>query len=164
MSLITTGKLPIHIASSDNPSVFQSCPLESATSISVVPWLPPAKTVKFTEFEGPPPGAGFVTTTGKLSAVARSSAVREIVSWVELTYVAMRAIPLNVTAEVEMNPVPLMVKFCGDAPTVRELGERDVMEGTGLATPEPVTVTDTVAEKLPTEAVMMAVPGATSWS
>jgi hypothetical protein len=41
-------------------------------------------TVKFTGLDGPPPGAGFDTTTGKLPAVARSAVVNEIVSWLAL--------------------------------------------------------------------------------
>ena len=42
-------------------------------------------TVKLTEFEAPPPGAGFVTTTAKVPAVAWSLALSEMVNWVELT-------------------------------------------------------------------------------
>ena len=42
-------------------------------------------TMKFIEFEAPPPGAGFVTTTAKVPALAWSLALKEIVNWVELT-------------------------------------------------------------------------------
>jgi len=38
-------------------------------------------TVKFAAADVPPPGAGLVTTTGYVPAVARSAEVREIVSW-----------------------------------------------------------------------------------
>ena len=41
-------------------------------------------TTKFTAFEGPPPGPGFVTTTGKLPPVAKSPEVRGIVNCVAL--------------------------------------------------------------------------------
>jgi hypothetical protein len=39
----------------------------------------PAETVKFTGLDEPPPGAGFVTTSGKLPEVERSVEVSEIV-------------------------------------------------------------------------------------
>jgi hypothetical protein len=39
-----------------------------------------AETVKLTADDEPPPGAGFVTTTGKLPAEARSAVVSEMVS------------------------------------------------------------------------------------
>ena len=46
-------------------------------------------TVKLTEFEAPPPGMGFVTTTGKVPAVAWSLAVSWIVNFTALTNVAV---------------------------------------------------------------------------
>jgi len=41
-------------------------------------------TARFMEFEAPPPGAGFVTTTAYEPTVAWSLALNEMVSWVEL--------------------------------------------------------------------------------
>jgi hypothetical protein len=48
-------------------------------------------TVKFTEFDAPPPGAGLVTTTAKVPPVAWSLALRMMVNFVELTKVALWA-------------------------------------------------------------------------
>ena len=51
-------------------------------------------TVKLTEFEALPPGMGFVTTTGKVPAVAWSPTVSWIVNFTALTNAAMCATPL----------------------------------------------------------------------
>jgi hypothetical protein len=51
-------------------------------------------TVKFTTFDVPPPGAGFVTVTGYVPAVATSVLARASVSWVLLTKVGVRLEPL----------------------------------------------------------------------
>ena len=51
-------------------------------------------TVKFVEFEAPPPGVGFVTTTAYVPAVAWSLALSWIVNCPELTYVAACPTPL----------------------------------------------------------------------
>jgi hypothetical protein len=51
-------------------------------------------TVKFVEFEAPPPGVGFVTTTAYVPAVAWSLALSWIVNCPEFTYVAVCATPL----------------------------------------------------------------------
>jgi hypothetical protein len=85
-------------------------------------------------FEKPPPGAGFVTTTANVPVVARSLAVRAIVSWVELMKVRVCAMPLKVTVEFERKPVPVIVKFCGVALAGREAGERDAITGRGFPT------------------------------
>jgi hypothetical protein len=86
-------------------------------------------TVKLSAFDGPPPGEGFVTTTGKLPAFARSPVLTEIVSWVALTYVAACAEPLYVTVEEAKKFAPLIVSVCAAAPAVTEVGERVVMAG-----------------------------------
>jgi hypothetical protein len=51
-------------------------------------------TVKFTTFDVPPPGAGFVTVTGYVPAVATSVLARASVSWVLLTKEGVRLEPL----------------------------------------------------------------------
>jgi hypothetical protein len=53
-----------------------------------------AVTEKFTVFEAPPPGTGFVTTTAYVPAVAWSLALSWMVSCPEFTYVAVCATPL----------------------------------------------------------------------
>ena len=64
------------------------------------------ETVKVTAADAPPPGAGFVTTTGFVPAVARSAEVSEIMSWLALTNVAAWEVPLKVTVDEAVNPVP----------------------------------------------------------
>ena len=91
-------------------------------------------TVKLTAFDVPPPGAGFVTETGNVPAVATSALVRETVSWVLLTKVGVRLEPLKLTVEVFTKPVPLMVRVCAPEPTATEVGEREVIAGTGFVT------------------------------
>ena len=51
-------------------------------------------TVKFIEFEAPPPGDGFVTTTAYDPAVAWSLVLSEIASFAGLTKVAACGLPL----------------------------------------------------------------------
>ena len=51
-------------------------------------------TEKFTALDVPPPGAGFVTETGKVPPVATSVLVREAVNSVLLTKVGVRVEPL----------------------------------------------------------------------
>ena len=62
-------------------------------SVRVVP-----VTEKFTAPEVPPPGAGFVTVTGKVPTVAISAARIAVVTWVEFTNVVIFTIPLNFAA------------------------------------------------------------------
>ena len=69
----------------------------------------PLVTLKLFAIDAPPPGAGFVTTTGYVPTVARSAEVSEIVSWPALTNVAAWEMPLKVTVEESRNPVPLIV-------------------------------------------------------
>jgi hypothetical protein len=116
-------------------------------------------TVRLTAFDGPPPGAGFVTTTGNAPVVARSLALRKIVSWVVFTNVGVCAMPLSVTVEFVRNPVPLIVRFCGGAPTVTEVGEREVIEGTGLPPPAAVTVKGTAFDAPPPGAGLVTTTG-----
>ena len=51
-------------------------------------------TEKFTTFDVPPPGAGFVTETGNVPAVETSASVSKTVSWVQLTKAGVRLEPL----------------------------------------------------------------------
>ena len=54
----------------------------------------------------PPPGAGFVTVTCPVPAVAMSAAVIAAVNCIALTYVVVRLDPFHFTTEPLMNPVP----------------------------------------------------------
>jgi hypothetical protein len=83
-------------------------------------------------WEFPPPGAGLVTITGKLPAVARSVALREIVICAPLTNETACEIPLYVADEDETKPVPLMVRVSGADPAGAEEGASEVSVGWGF--------------------------------
>jgi hypothetical protein len=80
----------------------------------------------------PPPGAGFVTVTLAVPAVAMSAAVIAAVSCVALANVVVLAAPLNFTTEVDTNPIPFTVKVKAAPPAVALVGESEVSVGAGL--------------------------------
>ena len=88
--------------------------------------------VNDTEPDVPPPGAGFVTVTGAVPAVAISAAVIAAVNCVAFTNVVVLAAPLNFTTDVETNPVPFTVRVKAAPPAVALVGEREVSVGAGL--------------------------------
>ena len=59
-------------------AVCVSDPLLPVTITLKVPVGVPVTTLKSTGVEAPPPGAGFVTTTGKVPVAAKSAGVSEI--------------------------------------------------------------------------------------
>lgn len=80
----------------------------------------------------PPPGAGFVTVTLAVPAVAISAAVIAAVSWVALINVVVLAAPLNFTTDVATNPVPFTVRVNPAPPAVALVGDIEVSVGAGL--------------------------------
>ena len=80
----------------------------------------------------PPPGAGFVTVTVAVPAVAISAAVIAAVSCVALTKAVVLAAPLNFTTDVDTKPVPFTVSVKAAPPAVALVGEREVAVGAGL--------------------------------
>src|ERR1700745_1001443 len=80
----------------------------------------------------PPPGAGLVTVTVAVPAVAISAAVIAAVNFVVLTNVVVLAAPLNFTTDVDTKPVPLTVRVKAAPPAVALAGEREVAVGAGL--------------------------------
>ncbi len=70
----------------------------------------------------PPPGAGLVTVTVAVPAVAISAAVIAAVNCVALANVVVLAAPLNFTTEVDTNPVPLTVREKAAPPAVALVG------------------------------------------
>jgi hypothetical protein len=85
--------------------------------------------------EVPPPGAGFVTVTLNIPAVAISVAEIEAVTWVALTNVVVSLLPLNLTTEEVMNPCPFTVSLNAGPPAAVEDGLRDVNVGAGFVVP-----------------------------
>ena len=80
----------------------------------------------------PPPGAGLVTVTVAVPAVAISAAEIAAVSCVALTNVVVLAAPLNFTTDVDTKPVPFTVRVKAAPPAVALVGEREVSVGAGL--------------------------------
>ena len=80
----------------------------------------------------PPPGAGFVTVTVAVPAVAISAAMIDAVSCVALTNAVVLAVPLNFTTDVDTKPVPFTVRVKAAPPAVAPVGEREVSVGAGL--------------------------------
>jgi len=88
-------------------------------------------TVKMTPFDVPPPGAGLVTVTLKVPAVAMSEATMAAVSCVTLTNVVARALPLKLTVEPLTKFVPFTVKVKVGPPAMALAGEMLVIVGGG---------------------------------
>jgi hypothetical protein len=84
--------------------------------------------------EVPPPGAGFVTATFTVPAVAISAAAIAAVTCVALTNVVALAAPLNFTAEPDTKPVPFTVRVKAALPAVALGGTIEISVGTGLLT------------------------------
>ena len=80
----------------------------------------------------PPPGAGLVTITVAVPAVAISAAVIAAVNCVAFTNVVVLAAPVNFTTEVDTKPVPFTVRVKAAPPAVALVGEREVAVGAGL--------------------------------
>ena len=79
-----------------------------------------------------PLGAGFVTVTPAIPAVAISAAVIAAVSCVAFTSVVVLATPLNFTTDVDTKPVPFTVRVKAAPPAVVLIGEREVTVAAGL--------------------------------
>lgn len=103
---------------------------EAAGAVTVV-------IVKVAGPEVPPPGAGLVTVTGTGPAVVTAVAGMEAVSWVALTKVEGSAVPLKLTTELLMNPVPFTVNVKAGEPAAIVVGESEVIVGAGLVAAPP---------------------------
>ena len=80
----------------------------------------------------PPPGLGLATVMDAVPAVATRDAGTVAVSCVEETKLVARGAPFQFTVEVETNLVPFTVKVNCALPAVVEVGQIEVMVGTGL--------------------------------
>jgi hypothetical protein len=74
----------------------------------------PLVMVKLIAFEVPPPGAGLVTVTAALPAVAMAAAEIAAANWVALTNVVAGAVPPKLTIEPATKFVPLIVSVKPD--------------------------------------------------
>lgn len=82
--------------------------------------------------EVPPPGAGVVTVTLAVLAVAMSVAGIKAVNCVALMKNVVRALPFHCTVESLMNPLPVTTNVKAVPPAVAEAGFKLVMAGAGL--------------------------------
>jgi hypothetical protein len=124
--------------------------------------------VKVSGLEVPPPGAGVVTVTMALPAVAISAAVMAACKLVLETKVVVRALPFHwiVEEETKLDPVTVSVNAAPPAPA--ELGFSDVAVGdgllivnaSGLEVPPPGAGVVTVTMALPAVAISAAVMAA----
>jgi hypothetical protein len=92
----------------------------------------PAVIAKETAAEVPPPGVGFTTVTWAVPTLATSATAIPAVSIEALTYVVARAEPFHWTVESSTNPDPFTVSANALPPAVTELGERELIAGTGF--------------------------------
>lgn len=74
------------------------------------------------------------TVTFTAPAAARSAAVKDMVSWVELWTVVGRGCPPKVAVELVTKPVPVTATLVAPAPAVTLAGERVATVGAGLST------------------------------
>jgi hypothetical protein len=80
----------------------------------------------------PPPGAGLVTVTCPVPAVAMSAAWIAAVNCVALTYVVVRLDPFHFTTDPVTNPVPVTVNVNAAVPAVALDGDSVLTVGTGF--------------------------------
>jgi len=91
-------------------------------------------TLKFTEFDAPPPGVGFVTTTAGVPTLATSVARIAALSCVELTNVVVLFAPPKLTVAPLTNPVPFTVSVSAPEPATTPVGDSEDIVGVGLLT------------------------------
>jgi hypothetical protein len=107
------------------------------------------ETEKLAAIEVPPPGAGFVTVTESVAAVAASEAGRDAVSAVELTNVVGTDLALKLTTELALKFEPLTERVNAGLPAATLVGEMLFKRGSGLFTgkgpPETQAFTKLVA-------------------
>ena len=129
-----TKPVPVTVtATGDEPAVA----LDGVIVVTVGLGLP---TVKVAGRLTPPPGAGFVTTTGSAPVVVRAVAGIVAVRAVALVTVVGIAVPLNETLEAETKPVPTAEIVVAGEPTVAVLGVIEVTVTVGLATVNAIRV------------------------
>jgi len=107
--------------------------------------------------EVPPPGAGFVTVTWNVPALAMSEALMVAVILVAFTKVVVRGDPAQFTTEVLTKFVPFTVRVNAAPPASALLGASEVMLGLGLSTTK-ASEPDTPPPGLGLVAVMRKVP------
>lgn len=105
-----------------------------------------------------------ITMICSVPGVEMSVTVSTTVSWLTLTKVVARLTPFTCTAEVGVNPAPLIVTVTGVLPGGTAVGFKELMTGTGYtiaielagAVPPPGAGFETAICADPTEATSVA--------
>src|SRR5438309_1013735 len=153
-----TNALPFRVRVKAAPPTLA---LEGESDVSVGAGL---FTVNVCAADVPPPGAGVMTVTGTVAAVATSAAAIAAVSWVALTKVVVRAAPFQRTLEPLTKLLPFTVSVKAAAPTATLAGDSDEIVGAGLLienvraadVPPPGAGVTTVTEAVPVAAMSAA--------
>jgi hypothetical protein len=93
-----------------------------------------AVTLKFTEFEAPPPGVGFVTITAGVPTDATSAARIAAATCVELTNDVLLLAPPKLTVAPLTKPEPFTVNVKPPEAATTPVGDKVVITGVGLLT------------------------------
>jgi hypothetical protein len=102
--------------------------------------FPAAPIVKVRPADTPPPGVGLNTVTVALPALATSAALIAAVSCVGDTYVVVRLVPFQRTAELGTKFVPFTVSVNAPLPADAVVGAMLVVVGTGFGPSKLVRV------------------------
>jgi hypothetical protein len=121
--------------------------------------------------EAPPPGAGLVTVTGTVPALATSAAGTDAVTCALFLNVVVRGEPFQLILVPFTKPVPFTVSVKVELPAILLLGESDVREGTGLlmvktrglVVPPPGAGFETVTLAVPAVAMSLDKIAAVTW-
>jgi hypothetical protein len=118
-----------------------------ASDVTVGSGLLTELTAKLTEFDAPPPGVGFVTTTAGVPALATSVARIVAVTCVEFTTTVALFAPPKLTIAPLTKFVPFTVSTNDAEPTAVPLGDNELTVGTGLLAASTTSVR--IADVLP---------------
>ena len=126
-----------HWTWSGNVALCVIAPLLAVTVTAKLPIGVPVEILKFVAVEGPPPGPGFVTTTGTAPTVANWLAVGSILIWLALRMDPYIGAPPKVTVDefIKFEPLIVIPLICDPAAICEGLS--DEMEGTGLGRVPP---------------------------
>src|SRR5579862_7374842 len=120
--------------------------------------------MKLAAVELPPPGVGLNTVTRAVVEAAISVALMDALSCPAFTETVVRLDPFHLTTDPLTNPLPCTVKVNAAPPVVTNVGESEVIVGTGLAmvktewsdVPPPGDAVNTVTWAVPAAATSSA--------
>ena len=110
-------------------------------------------------FDVPPPGAGFTTVIENVPGVTIFAAGTIAVSWLPETYVVVSELPFHATVDAETKFVPFTVSVKSLEPENVDVGEMEVIVGTGFCT-ETASLS---AEVTPVDAAQIRIASPTEY-